>query len=47
MPSTLPSKCPVARNDSRQGTVIANFSLVPSGVPIVKIENGAQLSSVS
>ena len=27
--------------------MIANFSSVPSGVPIVKIENGAQLSSVS
>ena len=47
MPSTRPSKLPVARNESRHGTVMANFSSVPSGVPTVKIENGAQLSSVS
>ena len=47
MPSTLPSKCPVARNESSPGTVMENFSSLPSGVPIVNSENGASDASVS
>ena len=43
----LAVEVPVARNDSRHGTLIANFSCVPSRVPTVKIENGARSLSVS
>ena len=41
MPSTVPLKSPVARNDSRLGMRMLNSSEVPSGVPMVKIENEA------
>ena len=44
MPSTWPSHVPVARNDRRFGILIANFSLVPSGVPTVKMEKDAGFS---
>ena len=47
MPSTVPSNEPVARKESRQGMVTENFSSLPSGVPMVKTENGAQPSLVS
>jgi hypothetical protein len=47
MPCTSPSKEPVPSHDSRHGTVRANFSSRPSGVPTVNTENGAQLSRVS
>ena len=41
MPSTQPSSVCVERKASRYGTRIENSSLVPSGVPSVKIENDA------
>ncbi len=41
MPSTLPSRLPVPRNDSRQGTSSSKTSSLPSSVPSVKSENGA------
>ena len=44
MPSTLPSKVPVARNESRYGIRIEKTSSDPSSVPIVKIENDAGCS---
>ena len=44
MPSTVPSQVPVARNDSRFGILIANFSLLPSGVPTVTMEKDAGYS---
>ena len=44
MPSTLPSKVPVARNERRYGIRIEKMSSDPSGVPIVKIEKDAGCS---
>ncbi len=44
MPSTLPSKVPVARKDRRYGIRIEKMSSVPSGVPIVKTEKEAGCS---
>lgn len=41
MPSTLPLKSPVARNDSILGTRMLNVSSLPSGVPMLKMENEA------
>ena len=41
MPSTVPLRVWVDRNDSRYGMRIENSSLTPSGVPRVKIEKDA------
>src|SRR5256885_2020928 len=44
MPFTSPPKCPVARNDSRYGTLIEKISFDPSSVPTVNTENDAGFS---
>ncbi len=41
MPSTLPLKSPVARNDSILGIRTLKVSSLPSGVPRLKIEKDA------
>ena len=41
IPSTLPLKSPVARNERRYGIRIEKTSFDPSSEPIVKIENEA------
>ncbi len=41
MPSTVPMKSWVDRNDSRYGMRMEKSSLEPSGVPHVKIEKDA------
>ncbi len=46
MPWTAPLVDPVARKLSTQGTLRAHFSVLPSGVPMVNSEKGAQESEV-
>ena len=41
MPSTLPSKEPVAMKDSTPGTRMLQISCVPSSEPMVNTENDA------
>jgi hypothetical protein len=41
MPTTSALVLPSARNDSRFGILIENFSSDPSRLPTVKIEKGA------
>ncbi len=41
MPSTRPLKSPVARNERTYGIRMENTSALPSGVPIVRMENEA------
>ena len=47
MPWISPLVEPVPRKESRHGIVIENSSLLPSRLPIVNTENGAQVLSVS